>query len=116
MAKASGNTPKPTLKNRPAISMENRMNQMVAKTLDLAEKQLDEGTASSQVMSHFLKYASEKTKLETEKLRHETELIKAKKAAIEAQQSSEEMFAKAIKAFATYSGKGGDDDEYDYDY
>ena len=116
MAKVSGNTPKTTRKNRPAIDPENRYQQIVSKALDEAERQIDEGTASSQVLTHFLKYGTEKAKLEAEKLRYETELIKAKKAAIESQKTSEELFAKAIKAFATYSGQGGDEDDEYYDY
>ena len=116
MAKVSGNTPKPAKKSRPAIDPENRMQQMVSKALDLAEKQLEEGTASSQVITHFLKYGTEKSKLEAEKIRYENELLQAKKVAIESQKSSEELFAKAIKAFATYSGQGGDEDDYEYDY
>lgn len=115
MAKVSGNTPKSTRKRRPALDPEARMNQLTSLAIDLAEKQLEEGTASSQVITHFLKYGTEKAKLETEKLKYETELIQAKKLALDSQQSSESLYADAIKAFRTYSGHG-DDEDYDYDY
>lgn len=114
MAKVSGNTPKPTTKRRPAIDPETRMMQLASMAADLAEQQLADGTASSQVITQCLKYGTEKFKLEREKLKYENELLQAKKVAIESQKTSQELFDKAIKAFATYSGNGGDDDEYDY--
>ena len=42
-------------KSRPALTPEAREQQLIAKATNLAEKQLDEGTASSQVITHFLK-------------------------------------------------------------
>ena len=39
-------------KIRPALTPEARENQMIALAVDLAEKQLLEGTASSQVITH----------------------------------------------------------------
>ena len=110
----SSSSPKPI---RPALSPEARENQMISLAVDLAEKQLMEGTASSQVITHYLKLGTRKEELEREKLSYENELIKAKKDAIQSQQRSEELFAKAIAAFGVYSGQtpaGGEDDEYDY--
>ena len=51
-------------KLRPALSPETKENQMISLAMDLAEKQLIEGTASSQVISHFLKLGSTKERLE----------------------------------------------------
>ena len=99
-----------TRKTRPAISPEARENQMIAKAIDLAEKQLDEGTASSQVITHFLKLATSKAQLEKEKLERENALLKAKTDSIEAQQRSDELFNNAIEAMKRYSGHGGFDD------
>ena len=45
---------------RPALTPESRENQMIALAIDLAEKQLQEGTASSQVITHFLKLGTTK--------------------------------------------------------
>ena len=58
-------------KIRPALSPEARENQMISLAVDLAEKQLIEGTASSQVITHFLKLGTTKAELEKEKLRKE---------------------------------------------
>lgn len=99
-----------TRKTRPAISPEARENQMIAKAIDLAEKQLDEGTASSQVITHFLKLATTKAQLEKEKLERENALLRAKTDSIQAQQRSDELFNDAIEAMKRYSGHGGSDD------
>ena len=40
---------------RPALTPEARENQLIALAVNLAEKQLREGTASSQVITHYLK-------------------------------------------------------------
>lgn len=113
MAKVSGNTPKTTRKRRPAIDPEARMQQLVSKAVDLAEQQLEDGTASSQVITHFLKYGTEKAKLEAEKIKYENELLKAKTELTKSQKTSEEMFSKAVEAMRRYSGNG---DEEDYEY
>lgn len=70
----------------------------------LAEKQLREGSASAQVITHFLKLGSSREKLEQEKLALETELVKAKTEAISNQAKSEELFANAIIAMRSYQG------------
>ena len=114
MAKVSGNTPKTTRKTRPAVDPEVRLQQLVAKTVDLIEQQLDEGTASSQIMTQILKYGTEKAKLENEKLRHENELLRAKTELTKSQKTSEELMSKALVAFRKYSGHSGDDEEDDY--
>lgn len=113
MAKVTGNTPRTTRKTRPALDSENRMQQMVSKALDLAEEQLDNGTASSQVITHFLKYGTEKAKLEAEQIKYQNELLKAKTELAKSQKTSEEMFTKAVEAMRKYSGNG---DAEDYEY
>ena len=51
----------------PAMSEEGRENQLIAMAINLAEKQLREGTASSQVITHFLKLGTQAAKLEKER-------------------------------------------------
>lgn len=99
-----------TRKQRPAITPEGRENQMCALAIDLAEKQLREGTASSQVITHFLKLASSKDKLEKEILEKQRELLTAKTEALKAEQRIEELYADAIDAMKEYSGKKIDHD------
>lgn len=98
-------------KLRPAITPEGRENQMCALAIDLAEKQLREGTASSQVITHFLKLASTKDKLEKEILEKQKELLVAKTEALQSTQRIEELYANAIDAMKEYSGSMKNDHE-----
>ena len=112
MAKVkAANSSSSTRKRRPALTPEARENQMIALAVDLAEKQLMEGTASSQVITHFLKLGSSKAELEREKLAMENELIRAKTESIQSQKKMEEVYLNALNAMKRYSGHG-DDDEY----
>lgn len=101
---------------RPALTPEARANQLVALAYDLAEKQLREGTASSQVITEFLKLGSNENKLKMEKLEEENKLLRAKTEKIQSEQRSEEMFAEAIKAMRQYQGRGSEEEDEDYDY
>ena len=51
---------------RPALTPEARENQLISLAVDLAEQQLRDGTASSQVITHYLKLGSTKEKIEKE--------------------------------------------------
>lgn len=97
-------------KIRPALSPEARENQMISLAVDLAERQLMEGTASSQVITHYLKLGTLKEKLEREKLEKENELLRAKTEALESAQRVEELYTNALNAMRIYSGEGGIDD------
>lgn len=104
-------------KIRPALTPEARENQMIALAVDLAEKQLLEGTASSQVITHYLKLGSTKEKIEKEILEKQKELITAKTESLQSAKKIEELYANAITAMRNYSGHGGaDDDEESDDY
>ena len=96
----------------PATTPEARENQMIALAVDLAEKQLIKGTASSQVISHYLKLGSTKEKLEKEILEKQKELLQAKTEALQSAKRVEELYSNALKAMRSYSGNGGDE-EYD---
>ena len=88
---------------RPAINPEARENQLIALAVDLAEKQLIEGTASSQVISHYLKLGSTKEKLEKEILEKQKDLITAKTKAIQSAERIEELYTNALNAMKAYS-------------
>lgn len=96
---------------RPATTPEARENQMISLAMDAAEKQLLEGTASSQVITHFLKLATEKARLEREVLEVQKDLIVAKRETLQSQQRSEELYANAIKAFKHYAGQDDIEDD-----
>lgn len=112
MAKVSKSS-NPTPNGRPALTPESRELQLIALAVDRAEEQLRDGTASSQIICHFLKLGSSRAELEREKLASENELLRAKAEALQSDQRKEEMFKEAIEAMRRYQGvSGGDQDEY----
>ena len=99
---------------RPALTPESREDQLVALAINLAEEQLLAGTASSQVISHFLKIGSTKERIEKEILKEQKDLIKAKTEALKSEKRVEELYAEALNAMRRYSGQTtseGDKDE-----
>ena len=88
----------------PARTPEARENQMISLAVELAEKQLMEGTASSQVITHFLKLGSTKERIEKEILEKQKDLITAKTEAIQSHKRIEELYSDALNAMRRYSG------------
>ena len=109
--KSGSSNPKPR-KMRPALTPEARENQLISLAVDLAEKQLQEGTASSQVITHYLKLGSTKERIEKEILEKQKELIAAKTESLQSSKRIEELYANAINAMKRYSGHGDENDEY----
>ena len=100
-----------TRKLRPALTPEARENQMISLAVDLAEKQLMEGTASSQVITHYLKLGSTKERIEKEILEKQKELITAKTESLQSAKRIEELYTDAISAMRRYSGNGDPDED-----
>lgn len=86
---------------------------MVSLAHDLAEKQIREGSASSQVITHFLKLGSTRERLEQQRLEHENELTQVKIEAVRSQQRVEELYLEALKAMRTYAGDEPPSEEFD---
>ena len=103
-------------KRRPAITPEERENQMISYAMDLVEQRLLDGTASSQETTHFLKLAAqkEKSQLEKEKLSNENKLLQAKTEDLQRQKSSEEFYGQVLAAIRNYNGQGESDEYEDY--
>jgi hypothetical protein len=91
-------------RRKPATTPEARENELVSAAHDLAEKQIRGGTASSQVITHFLKLGSTRERLEQQRLEHENELTRVKIEAIESQKRVEELYTEALAAMRSYSG------------
>ena len=96
---------------RPGLTPEAEENQCISLAMNLVKKRLQEGTASSQEVTHFLKLGSTKAVLENEKLIEENKLLRARTKALEDSKDMKELYAAAIKAMASYGGHG-DPDEY----
>ncbi len=90
--------------SRPATSPEARENQLISLAVDLAEKQIRAGTASSQVISHFLKLATSREQLEQDRLRGENALLEAKIESLASQKRVEELYQNALNAMRSYAG------------
>lgn len=92
----------------PAKNPEERENQLISLAVDVAERQLMEGTASAQVITHYLKLGTTKERLEKEKLERENELLRVKAEAYESQKNIESLYKDAINAMKAYSGIDSD--------
>lgn len=92
----------------PATTIESRENQLVSLAVQLAERQLAEGTASSQVITHYLKLASTREKLEQEKLARENELLRARVDNLASGKRVEALYDDAIRAMRAYQGQDVD--------
>lgn len=89
----------------PSGTLEGRENQLISLAVDLAEQQLRDGTASAQVITHYLKLGSTKDKMEKEIMAEQIKLLTAKTEALKSAKHVEELYAEAMQAFRRYSGQ-----------
>ena len=115
--KTETSTEKRVRKSGQRKNTRNKENQLISMAMDLAEEKLKNGTASSQLITHFLKLGTVREQLENEKLRSDLEVAKAKILDIQSRQDIKELYEKAINAMNIYGGttnrdqEEGDDDE-----
>lgn len=107
--KSSSSAPK----SRASTTPQGRENQLINLAVDLAEKQLREGTASAQVIGHYLKAGSTKEYLERKRLEMDVELMKAKQAQMESVVRIEELYENAIRSMRGYQGEQIPEEEGD---
>lgn len=112
MRKQTSKSTERKVKHRPATTPEARENQLISLAHDVAEQQMRDGTASSQVITYYLKLGSAKERLEVKRLEEENKLLRAKTEAIQSQERIEKMYAEALNAMRSYSGRGDAEDEY----
>lgn len=103
--------------SRPPMSPEAHENICIGLAMDLAEQQLRDGTASAQVISHFLKMGSPKEQLEREILTLEKDLTRAKTEELHSRQNMEQTYKEALEAMRSYtsSAMGEEVDDVDED-
>lgn len=97
-------------RNQTALTPEAREDQLISRAIDLAEKKLMDGTASNQIICHYLKLASTKERLEKDLLEKQVELAAAKTEAIQSAKQTEELYANALRAMSLYSGSSDKDE------
>ena len=100
-----------TRRIRPASNPDAREKQLISLAIDLVEKRLLDGSATSQETTHFLKLASSESRYKKALMQQDIELKKAKAEAIKAAENSDKRYLEALNAMRTYSGHG-DPDEY----
>lgn len=91
-----------------ALDPEERENQLISLAVDLAEKQLMEGTASAQVITHYLKLGTTRERLEKEKLMRENRLLDVKAESYDRTSHIDELYENAINAMRRYHGDSDD--------
>ncbi|MCA1806420.1 MAG: hypothetical protein LC687_00940 [Actinobacteria bacterium] len=105
----------PRSRRPPATTPEARENQLISVAMDLAERQITDGTASAQVISHFLKLGSSREKLEQARLDQEVSLLEAKREAMASAARVEELYGAAIDAMRAYAGNAQPNEDEDLD-
>jgi hypothetical protein len=103
-ARIKGKSPE-TPRRPPGTTPEARENQLILAAVDAAEKQILAGTASSQVITHYLKLGSTRERLEQERLRNENDLLRVKVEQLAEQKNMGELYEKALNAMKSYSGQ-----------
>lgn len=98
---------------RPARTEEGREAQLVSQAMDLVEQQIADGTASAQVLTHYLKLGSSRERLEQERLRNENLLLRAKVEMMESAKNVESLYAEALEAMRSYNGQDDEGDFFD---
>lgn len=101
-------------RRKPATTPEARENELIALAQDVAERQMREGTASSQVITSFLKLGTTRERLEQQRLKYEVELLQTKREHLESLGRTEDLHKEAIKAMRSYQGVEDPDDDEPY--
>lgn len=96
---------------RPSLDPDVNETQMIALAEANARRQLEEGTASAQVICHYLKLGSSRARLEKEILEKQASLMDAKTESIKATANADELFTNALEVFKRYSGYTGENNE-----
>lgn len=99
-----------------AKTPEERESQLIAKSLNLIERQIEDGSVSSTVLSIYAKAGTERDRLEKERLRNENEVLRKKVQTMEAAVDVKNLMEDALAAFKGYSGQSQGSFEDDEDY
>jgi hypothetical protein len=95
----------------PAINDEDQESKLIALAFSQAQKELEQQTASSQVVTHFLRLGSQRAKIELQKLTLENQLLEEKiiseRRAQDLSDSVQQVIA-ALKSY-TYTPPGEED-------
>lgn len=96
---------------RSSTTPQARESKMISLAERLAERQLEDGTASAQVITHYLKLGSSREQIEKKRLEAEVKLQEAKVEQIANGSKMEQLLVHAIKAFRGYQGNFDEPEE-----
>lgn len=91
--------------NKAAPNPEEKEQQLISLAMNLAERQLREGTASAAVIAHFLKLGSTNQKIEAELKESQATLAKSKAESIKMAENNKAVAEEAIAAMKRYQTK-----------
>lgn len=91
-------------KRSTATTPEVREQELISLSMDLAEQQLRDGTASPSVITHFLRMGSTREELEQQLLEERRINLTAKTHMIESSENVEKLYQEAIAAMRIYNG------------
>lgn len=114
VSKVAGNYPERS-RRPPGTTPEARETQLIAAAVDLAEQQIRDGTATSQVITHYLKLGSSRERLEQEQLQKNNDLLAAKVKQIGQLEDHIRITEDALRAMRTYQGAPPEELEEGYD-
>ena len=111
--KKESNEERPVRIGRPAVTPRGRENQLINLAEQRAEEQLRAGTASSQVITHYLRLGAqrEREELEQQLIRQKIETEKAKIDSFKSAKRIEDLYAKALSSMREYRGEEVSDNE-----
>lgn len=109
-----GRPKKASLEPSKRLTDQGRESFLVNLALDIAEQQLLNGTASSQLISHFLKLGTQKYKLENERLRSDLKVAEAKIKDYENREDTKILLESALNAFKSYVGVSEEESNHEY--
>lgn len=93
---------KATVTRRPSINPDIREQQLINDAMELADQQIIDGTASSAVITHFLKLGSSRNRDETKILQNQAKLLQAKVKSIDSNEDKVRIYDEAMRAFSEY--------------
>ena len=100
----------------PAKTPEERESLLISKSLNLIERQIEDGSISSTVLAIYAKAGTERDRLEKERLRNENEVLRKKVETMEAAVDVKNLMEDALNAFKGYSGASRDFDDFADEY
>lgn len=97
------------IRRAPAMSAEERENELIALAYDRVEQRIRDNEASSQELVHFLRRGARKERLEEESLLADIQYKRAKSQSLNSVEELKDLYKDAIKAFKEYSGDSSDE-------